>query len=90
MIPPNCTDRLQPLDLSINKAVKDHLRSQFQAWYAQEICHQFQEHEERKPVDLRMNVVKPLSARWMVSAYECIESKPEIIKNGFKEAGITW
>ena len=24
-VPGNCTDRLQPLDLSINKTVKDHL-----------------------------------------------------------------
>ena len=88
LIPPNCTDRLQPLDLSVNKAVKDHLRSQFQAWYAQELCSQLQEHEERKLVDLRMSVVKPLSARWMVSTCEYIKGKPEIIKNGFKEAGI--
>ena len=29
LIPPNCTDRLQLLDLSVNKAVKDQLRSQF-------------------------------------------------------------
>ena len=72
----------------MNKAVKDQLRSQFQAWYAQEICRQFKEQEERKPVDLRMSMVKPVSARWIVSAYEYIVSKPEIIKNGFREAGI--
>ena len=89
LIPPNCTDRLQPLDLSVNNAVKDQLRSQFQAWYAQEICRQLQEHEERKSIDLRMSVIKPLSARWMVSICEYIKSKPEIIRNGFKEAGIT-
>ena len=34
LIPPNCTDHLQPLDISVNKAVKDHLRGQFQSWYA--------------------------------------------------------
>ena len=33
----NCTDRLQPLDLSINKAAKDFLRLQFQDWYAKEL-----------------------------------------------------
>ena len=26
-IPANCTDRLQPMDLSINKSVKDFMRS---------------------------------------------------------------
>ena len=33
-VPGNCTDRLQPLDLSINKPVKDHLKSCFHKWYA--------------------------------------------------------
>ena len=30
IIPANCTDRLQPLDISVNKAVKECLRRQFQ------------------------------------------------------------
>ena len=38
LVPANCTDRLQPLDLSINKDVKDFLRTQFKEWYAQELC----------------------------------------------------
>lgn len=33
MIPPNCTDRIQPLDLSVNKPVKDFLKAKFQQWY---------------------------------------------------------
>ena len=34
IIPANRTDRLQPLDLSVNKAVENFLRNQFQDWYA--------------------------------------------------------
>ena len=35
LIPANCTDKLQPLNLSVNKAAKDFLRSKFfQNWYA--------------------------------------------------------
>ena len=40
LIPANCTDRLQPLDVSVNKAVKNQLRNQFQSWYAQQVCRQ--------------------------------------------------
>ena len=29
LVPENCTDRLQPLDISINKPVKEFLRKQF-------------------------------------------------------------
>ena len=33
-VPPNCTDQLQPLDLSVNKPAKDFLRKKFEQWYA--------------------------------------------------------
>jgi len=42
LIPANCTDRLQPLDISVNKPAKDFLRRQFQEWYSNKICRQFQ------------------------------------------------
>lgn len=35
-LPSNTTDRLQPLDLSINKPAKDFLRERFRCWYADE------------------------------------------------------
>ena len=41
-LPANCTDKLQPLDISINKPMKDHLKSKFQQWYAQEIKKQLE------------------------------------------------
>ena len=33
LIPAKCTDRLQPMDLSVNKAAKNLLCSQFKDWY---------------------------------------------------------
>ena len=42
-----------------------------------------------EPVDFRMSVVKPLSAKWMMGLYDYMKLKPCIISNGFREAGIT-
>ena len=88
LIPPNCTDRLQPLDLSINKAAKDFLRGKFREWYALQVCSQINGETETKPVDLRLSIIKPLCAKWIVSLYEHIRSNPALVINGFKEAGI--
>lgn len=44
--------------------------------------------EEDATVDLRMSVVKPLGARWMISLYDYFKSHSEIIINGYKTAGI--
>lgn len=90
LVPANCTDHLQPLDISVNKPVKSFLRKQFQEWYAQKICDQLREPPTQvDPVDLRLSIVKPLGARWMVKVYDYMKSNPEIIRNGFKGAGIT-
>jgi len=88
LLPANCTDRLQPLDLSINKPAKDFLCSKFQEWYAKELCSQLQGESEVHQVDLKLSIMKPLSAGWIVSLYDYIKGKPHLIKIGFKEAGI--
>lgn len=36
-VPANCTDKLQPMDVSINKPVKDETKKRFQCWYAGEV-----------------------------------------------------
>ena len=37
-VPPNCTDRLQPLDLSVNKPCKNFMRNKFIEWYFTNVC----------------------------------------------------
>ena len=89
IVPANCTDRLQPLDVSVNKSAKVFLRRQFQDWYSEQICQQLQRGDNAvQPVDLRMSITKPLGAKWMMGLYDYVKSKPEIIKNGFRQAGI--
>ena len=36
-IPPNCTDGLQPLDLAVNKPLKNQMKRHFHQWYSQEV-----------------------------------------------------
>ena len=88
IVPANCTDRLQPLDVSVNKAAKECLRRQFQQWYSEKVCVQLESKTAAQSVDLAMSVVKPLSVKWMIGVYDYMHTHPEIIKNGFKEAGI--
>ena len=40
IVPPICTDCLQPLDMSINKPVKVFLQRKFTDWYAEKIVAQ--------------------------------------------------
>ena len=88
LIPPNCTDRLQPLDVSVNKSAKEFLRRKFHVWYAENVCAQLEGKLPKQQVDLRLNVVKPLGAKWMVELFDYIKSKPDVISNGFKKSRI--
>ena len=90
LVPSNCTDLLQPLDLSTNKAVKDHLRANFQTWYAEQVTSQLQQGKkaEEVKVDMRLSILKEMQAKWIVSAFDYLRSHPEIGINGFKTAGI--
>lgn len=95
-VPPNTTDRLQPMDLSVNKTAKEFLRSKFQNWYAAKISDQIKsksllpsgQPRSLDPIDLKLSIVKPLGARWMINLYDYLKSKPSIIIKGFKAAGI--
>ena len=85
-IPPNCTDRLQPMDLSVNKSAKDFMRAKFSEWYALAVQKQLDSGaEEVTPVDLRLSIMKPLGARWLLSLYDYLKNNRSIIKNGFKD-----
>ena len=39
-VPPNCTDQLQPLDLSVNKPIKAQMRKCFINWYFDKVAEQ--------------------------------------------------
>ena len=88
MVPPNCTDRLQPLDVSVNKAAKDFLKGKFHEWYADKVTKQIDGQDEVTPVDLRLSIMKPIGAKWIIELHDYLKTKPDIIINGFKGAGI--
>ena len=88
-VPANCTDRLQPLDLSINKPVKDHLKGSFQDWYAAGVRRKILTGDgDRNVIDLRLSLLKPLGLKWLESACTYIQTT-DFVRNGFHAAGIT-
>ena len=89
LIPANCMDKLQPLDLSINKPLKDELKRSFQSWYAEQVRKQLEEVPvSRVAVDVGLTVVKTPSANWIISAWRSIQQRPQLAINGFREAGL--
>lgn len=87
IVPANCTDRLQPLDVSVNKPAKEFLRRKFQEWFADQIASKL-ESNDKSPVDMRLSIMKPLGAGWLVELYDHICSNSSFIVHGFRASGI--
>lgn len=85
-VPPNCTDQLRPMDISINKSIKASLKASFSSWYTDQVQKQQGDHQL---IDMRLSVLKPFGARWFIKAFQHVADNPDIIKNGFSVAGIT-
>ena len=87
-IPANCTDRLQPMDLSVNKAVKDFMRNKFVEWYSMEVMDQLKGDETYAKVDFKLSTMKPLVTKWLIELFDYLSKYSSLITNGFKAAGI--
>ena len=69
-LPVNCTNK--PLDISVNKPMKDYLKSKFQQWYAQEVRKQLETIPlVQVKVDVGLQVVKSPSAN--CSGWQALE-----------------
>jgi len=86
-MPPNCTDRLQPLDHAVNKPLKDQMKRQF---HSKEVEKRVKDSktEDGKVIDLKLSELKLLGFKWLKEACAYVE-KHDFINNGFIEAGIT-
>ncbi|CAC5407902.1 unnamed protein product [Mytilus coruscus] len=92
-VPAACTDKLQPLDLSVNREYKEQLKSNFHDWYSAQVVQQLNHQEditgERAPmviVDLKTSVMKPVHAQWIVSTPQIMSTRTDQIKSGFRKA----
>ena len=95
-LPPNMTDRLQPMDISVNKPAKEYLKKEFEDWYSEQVMQQLDgkdiddlESTEIQPINLGMPVLKEVSAKWLVEMVEYITNNPQFIVNGFIRSGIS-
>lgn len=90
-VPANMTQHFQPLDLTVNGPAKRFLKQKFETWYANEVSKQVRSGKSVYEIEvpLKLSILKPLQASWIIGLYDHLRNSQDIILNGFKEAGIT-
>jgi hypothetical protein len=91
-VPASCTDKLQPLDQTINKKYKEELKKEFQMWgfadiVAKKLLNKKDNDERTADIDLRTSVMKPLHAKWLIKCHKTLERDHEFITQAYKACG---
>ena len=73
IVPHNLTDKLQPLDITINQKAKKFISHKFNTWSVDRVSEQ----------------LKPLHVCWIVDIYTYLKQQKESILNRLDKAGIT-
>lgn len=83
--------------MSLNKEYKEELKSCFHDWYAEQVQDVMDRKndetgEECDPgqvnVDLRMSVLKPIHAGWLVHTHNKMKHRRDLVRLGFRKAGL--
>ena len=79
VVPANCTDRLQPLDLSVNKPAKEFLRRKFQEWFASQIADKLESDDTDMRLSIRLPYRKRFCCSWHIRRSKRLKSIHSVI-----------
>ena len=92
-VPANMTKYYQPLDLTVNREAKRFLKRKFVDWYSKQVSDQLTKGKslESVQVPLKLSIMKPLHAGWLVEFYNFMTSfeGKKYIESGWRTSGIT-
>lgn len=91
-IPGNCREHLNPLEVLVNQHYVVLLEKEFQSWYSDIVLERLNGGETddnmATMVDLRLSLLKPVHASWLVKSHETIVNQSEIISQSIELTGI--
>ena len=91
-VPANMTNFFQPLDLTVNGAAKRFAKKEVITYYSAQVQQQLEGGTNLEDInfDLRLSVIKPLHARWLVNMYNFFTQPNgrKVILKGWKKAGV--
>ena len=87
----NMTHVFQPLDLTVNRSCKAHIRKSTHQCVTNEVQKQLESGKQPENVktDTKLSIVNPLHAKCVTSFYDSMQTNKSIVTKGWDRAGIT-
>ena len=89
-VPKNHTNLFQPLDIPVKKSAKCFIADKYQDWYAEKVLQQLNRSVavHNVKVDVKLSIMKPLHAKWIIEMYHHLKRFKQIVISGFRKAHI--
>ena len=85
----NLTNKLQPLDLSVNKVANSFISNKYNPCLVNEVSKQLRAEKAAADVkvSLKLSAIKPLHEKWIVDKHNALKDDKEMVINGFRSPG---
>ena len=67
--------------MSFNGKFEVSMKESFTQWYANEFSKKIEADQDRR-IDMRLSIVKPLHAKWMISVLNSLKDDKVLIRRG--------
>ena len=80
-VPHNMTHVFQPLDLTVTRGCKAHIRKSTHQWVTNEVQKQLEsgKQPENVKIETKLSIVRPLHAKWVISFYDSMQENKSIV-----------
>jgi DDE superfamily endonuclease len=88
-IPANCTSKIQPADIYVNKPLKDKFTSQYTEWASNQVAVQCKAGVSTELIRLStdLGTLKPVVVKWIHTAWRSVMEKNEGIRESWDKVG---
>ena len=91
ILPHNLTNKFRSLHVSVTKTAKSFISGKYNSWLSNEVPKQLRAEKAHAnvKVSLKLSIIKPLYAKWIIDLYNTLKDDKKMAINGFRNAGIS-
>ena len=88
-VPPNCTGKLQPQDVVVQKPLKGGIKAGFREFQVTKFREAQRTGNYKVLCDFRISVIKPFTPTWLYAGWKRVADDMDMVRKGWAKCGLT-